>query len=338
MGVKLKELAEVCGGELTGDGEIEIESAAPIETAETGQITFVANDKYLKYLETTAASAVVLSFKTDFERLPVIRHKDPYCAFAMILDSLYPEAEAPSEGVHPSAVVADSAVLGKGSSVGALSHVGDDSALGENCVVMPTVYIGRRVTIGNGCRFYPGVNILDDTKIGDNVILHSGTVIASDGFGYARHEKGIKKVKQVGWVEIGNDVEIGANVTVDRGALGPTRIGNSVKIDNLVQIAHNVDIGDYSIIVSQVGISGSTKLGKRVILAGQVGLVGHIEIGDDAQIGAQSGVGHSLDAGKIYLGTPARDIMKAKRIEACISRLPDLFKRVKEMEKRLGSD
>jgi UDP-3-O-[3-hydroxymyristoyl] glucosamine N-acyltransferase len=337
LSVKLKELAKVSGGELSGDGEIEIESAAPIETARKGQITFVANEKYLKYLETTTASAVVLSFKTDFDRLPVIRHKDPYLAFALILDSLYPETERPSEGVHPSAVVVDSAILGTGSSVGALSHVGRDSTLGENCIVMPKVYIGKRVRIGNNCRFHPGVNILDDTKIGDNVILHSGTVIGSDGFGYARHEKGIKKVKQVGWVEIGNGVEIGANVTVDRGALGPTRIGNSVKIDNLVQVAHNVEIGDYSIIISQVGISGSTKLGKRVILAGQVGLVGHIEIGDGAQIGAQSGVGHSLEAGKIYLGSPARDIMKAKRIEACLSRLPELFKRVKELEKKSES-
>lgn len=337
MGARLKELVKLAGGELYGDGEIMIESAAPIETAQQGQIAFVANSKYEKYLAMTAASAVVLSYNLKFDRLPLIRHKDPYYAFALILDELYPDRDEFPKEVDPAAVVSGSAVTGQGCSIGALSYVGDNSSIGDNCTIYPKVYVGRRVRIGKGCKLYPGVNVLDDTRIGDNVTIHSGTVIGSDGFGYARHDNGIKKVKQIGWVEIGSEVEIGANVTVDRGALGPTKIGSNVKIDNLVQIAHNVEIGDYSIIVSQVGISGSTKLGKRVILAGQVGLAGHIELGDDVTVGAQSGIRNDIPSGKTYFGYPAREIMKTKRIEACISRLPELFKRIRELEKSRNS-
>jgi len=337
LGVKLKELADFVGGELSGDENIEIESAAPIEFARSGQITFVANSKYAKFLETTAASAVVLSYDMEFTRRPNIRHKNPYYAFALILDRLYPEKEEFPKGIHSSAVTSDSAHIGQHCSVGAMAYIGNDSSIGDNSIIMPMVYIGNRVKIGRNCRIYPGVSLLDDTIIGNNVIIHSGTVAGSDGFGYASHEGGIKKVKQIGWVEIGNDVEIGANVTIDRGALGPTRIGNCVKIDNLVQIAHNVEIGDFSIIVSQVGISGSTRLGKGVILAGQVGLVGHIEIGDGVQVGAQSGVNHDIPAGARYFGYPAREIAKTARIEACISRLPELFKRVRELEKKQES-
>lgn len=334
MSILLKELADLVGGRLNGDGNIEIISAAPIESAQKGQITFVANSKYEKFLSTTAASAVVLASGTDFRRLPSIEHENPYFAFAVILDQLYPEKEPFPKGIDPSANVAASARIGADCSIGALSFVGDDTKIGDGTTIFPKTYLGKRVTIGRNCRIYPGVSILDDTKIGDNVTIHSGTVIGSDGFGYARHKQGIKKVKQVGWVEIGCDVEIGANCAVDRGALGPTRIGQSCKIDNLVQIAHNVEIGDYSIIVAQVGISGSTKLGKGVVLAGQVGLVGHIELGDDVAVGAQSGVNHSIPAGKTYFGYPAREIMKTKRIEACLSRLPELFKRIRALEEK----
>ena len=338
MGIKLEELAKLTGGRLVGDGSIIIESAAPVQTAHIGQISFVANKKYIKHLETTAASAVVLSLDIDFDRLPVIRHKDPYLAFAIILDRLYPDEAISEPGIHPSAVAAASAKIGANTSIGALCYVGENSIIGDNTLIMPKVYIGRQVKIGNNCKIYPGVNILDKTIIGDHAIIHSGTVLGSDGFGFARHETGIMKVKQIGWVEIGDDVEIGSNVSVDRGALGPTRIGNHVKIDNLVQVAHNVEIGDYSIIVSQVGISGSTKLGRGVILAGQVGLVGHIELGDGVQVGAQSGVTSSIEPGKKILGSPARDLMEEGRIEACIHKLPELFKRVRKLEKQSGEE
>jgi len=338
LGIKLKDLAKLTGGEISGNSEVEIESAAPIDRAQTGQISFVANKKYAKYLETTAASAVVLSVDSDFKRIPALLHKDPYYAFALILDALYPETSPVIKGVDSTAVISEAANIGSGTSVGALSYIGEGASIGENCIIFPKVYIGRKVKLGSGCKIFPGVIILDDTQIGDNVTIHSGTVIGSDGFGYARHELGIKKVKQVGWVELGNDVEIGANVTIDRGALGPTKIGNSVKIDNLVQIAHNVEIGDFSIIVSQVGISGSTKLGKGVILAGQVGVVGHLELGDGVQVGAQSGVSRSVEAGKTVFGSPARNFMKATRIEASIARLPELIKKVRDLEKKIDSE
>jgi len=334
VGIKLEELAELAGGRLIGDGSVIIESAAPVQSAMAGQISFVANKKYLKYLETTAASAVVLSLDIDFEGIPVIKHQNPYLAFAIILDQLYPDEPIAEPGMHPTAVAAASVKIGANSSIGALCYVGANSEIGDNTLIMPRVFIGRQVIIGNNCKIYPGVNILDKTIIGDDAIIHSGTVIGSDGFGFARHETGIKKVRQIGWVEIGDDVEIGSNVSVDRGALGPTKIGNHVKIDNLVQVAHNVEIGDYSIIVSQVGISGSTKLGKGVILAGQVGLVGHIELGDGVQVGAQSGVAGNVEPGKKVLGSPARDLMEEGRIEACIHKLPELFKRVRKLEKQ----
>ncbi|MEW5925411.1 MAG: UDP-3-O-(3-hydroxymyristoyl)glucosamine N-acyltransferase [Candidatus Zixiibacteriota bacterium] len=334
MGIKLEELAKLTGGQLVGDGSIIIESAAPIHTAHAGQISFVANKKYIRYLDTTAAAAVVLSLDIDYDKIPVIKHKDPYLAFAIILDKLYPDEAITETGIHPSAVTAPSAKVGNNSSIGALCYVGENSEIGDNTLVMPKVYIGKQVKIGNNCKIYPGVNILDKTVIGDDAIIHSGTVIGSDGFGFARHETGIKKVKQIGWVDIGDDVEIGSNVSVDRGALGPTRIGNHVKIDNLVQVAHNVEIGDYSIIVAQVGISGSTKLGKGVILAGQVGLVGHIELGDGVQVGAQSGVTRNIEPGGKILGSPARDLMEQGRIEACLHKLPELFKRVRKLEKQ----
>ncbi len=334
MSAKLKSLAEFAGGDVVGDGEIEISSAGPIESAGAGQITFLANIKYAKFLESTSASAVVLSPEVKFDRLPSIRHNNPYLAFAIILDHLYPEEKTQLSGVHPSAVISESARLGADSSVGALAFIGDNSSIGDRTTIMPKAYIGREVTIGADCKIFPGVHILDGTKIGNDVILHAGTVLGSDGFGYARHDKGIKKIKQIGWVEIGDETEIGANCTVDRGALGPTRIGKCVKIDNLVQIAHNVEIGDYSIIVAQVGISGSTKLGKGVILAGQVGLIGHIVLGDGVTIGAQSGVSHDIPAGKTYFGYPAREIMETKRIWAALTHLPDLFKRVRKLEQK----
>ena len=334
MPVALKELADKIGGECIGDGEIQIGSAAPIETADEGDITFIANVKYTKFLEMTAASAVVIHNDLKCSRSNIIRHENPHYAFARILDILYPDEPLTKSNIHQSAVIEQSANMGDNYRIGALAYIGHNTNIADRCFIHPRAYIGNNVVIGNNCRIYPGVIIQDDTVIRDNVTIHSGTVIGADGFGYARHKAGIKKVKQIGWVEIGHDVEIGANCTIDRGALGPTKIGNHVKIDNLVQIAHNVEIGDYSIIVAQVGISGSAKLGKGVILAGQVGLVGHIDIGDGVQVGAQSGVRKDIPAGKNYFGYPAREIMETMRMEASLRRLPDLLKRVRKLESK----
>lgn len=241
-------------------------------------------------------------------------------------------------GTDASSVVDSSATIHPDAGIGPLCCIGSSSKIDSGCQLISNVSIGQNVILGKDCLIYPGVSILDDCKIGNNVIIHAGTVIGSDGFGFAKSKSGLKKIKQIGWVEIGDNVEIGSNSSIDRGAIGPTRIGSGTKIDNLVQIAHNVQIGQHCIIVSQVGISGSAKIGNGVILAGKAGIIGHIEIGDGAIVAAQSGVPRSVQPGKTVLGSPARDIREAKRIEASLSRLPDLFKRVRKLEKKQSED
>ena len=332
--ISLRELADQVSAELSGDGAAQISGAAPVDSAGPGDITFIANEKYLKYLDSTKASAVVLDKETPCDRIAVLRHDNPYLTFAHIIDILYPETPSVETGIDKSSVVEVDTSIAATAGIGPLCHIRKGATIGEKTQLISSVYAGHDVTIGKNCLFYPGVRIMDGTKIGDNVIIHSSTVVGSDGFGFAESEQGLKKIKQIGWVEIEDDVEIGSNVSIDRGALGPTRIGCGTKIDNLVQIAHNVEIGRHCIIISQVGISGSTTIGNGVILAGQVGIVGHIEIGDGARVGAQSGVSKSIAASKTVFGSPARDIMETKRIEAAMRRLPDLLKRVKLLEKK----
>ncbi|RKX28776.1 MAG: UDP-3-O-(3-hydroxymyristoyl)glucosamine N-acyltransferase [Candidatus Zixiibacteriota bacterium] len=331
----LRDIAEKVGGEIEGNADVKISGVAPIESAGAGQISFVANPRYFKYVATTLAAALVLDYETKCSRLPVLRHPSPHLTFARIVDLFYPDEPLVQPGIHSSSVIDNNVQIDSTAGVGPLCHICDGAVVGPGCQLTSSVFIGHGVTLGENCRLYPGVKVLDGSRIGNNVIIHSSTVVGSDGFGFAESETGLKKVKQVGWVEIDDDVEIGSNVSIDRGALGPTRIGRGTKIDNLVQIAHNVEIGQHSIIVSQVGISGSTKVGNGVVLAGQVGVVGHIEIGDGVKVGAQSGISKSVQTGKTIFGTPARDIMTTKRIEASLTRLPELIKRVKKIEKKL---
>lgn len=337
MPYTVKQLAEKIGAKFTGDGDAVIQSAAPIESAGPGQITFLSNPAYKKYLATTNASAVVIAPNVTVEGPSAIIADNPYLAFSQIIDLVYPPAYADVWEIHPTAVVAESAQLPGKISIGPHAVIESDVVIGENTVIGAGTFIGAKTRVGSGCRIAPNVSIMHDCRLGNNIIIHAGTVIGSDGFGFAPSEPGqeFKKIRQVGWVEIGDNVELGANVTVDRGAIGPTVIERGVKIDNLVMIAHNVRIGENSIIVAQVGISGSTKLGKSVILAGQVGLVGHIQIGDGAIVGAQSGVSKSLEGGRTYFGYPARPIGETTRIEAALKQLPDLLKRVKAIEKQL---
>ena len=320
------------------NGGVEISGAAPIASAGNGQVSFIANTKYSRFIETTKASALVLAPEMECTRIPVIRHENPYFAFACLIDVLYPDKPLVAPGIHESAVVESGTNVAASAAVGPLCHIRTGAQVGDNTQLVSSVYLGRNARIGRDCIIYPGVRLLDDTVVGDNVIIHSSTVVGSDGFGFAKSETGLKKIKQIGRVEIADDVEIGSNCSIDRGALGPTKIGQGTKIDNLVQIAHNVEIGRHSIIVSQVGISGSTKVGNGVVLAGQVGLIGHIEIGDGVTIGAQSGVSKSVEPGKTLFGYPAREIAQTKRIEAALLRLPDLLKRVKRLEKKAGDE
>ncbi len=334
----LSDLAASVGGTVSGDGRTLITGAAPIESAQPGEISFVANPNYLQFVESTNASALVLDLKTECVHKPTIRHQNPYLIFAKIVDRLYSDPVLVEPGISPHAVIEPGAKIGAHCAIGPFCHIRSTAVIGDNCQLVSSIYVGDHAELGKDSLIHPGVRILHGVKIGERAIIHAGTVIGSDGFGFAPSPSGMLKIKQVGWVEIADDVEIGANVAIDRGALGPTRIGRGTKIDNLVQIAHNVQVGENCLIVSQVGISGSTKLGNRVILAGQVGLVGHIELGDDVKVGAQSGVPRSIPAGKTVFGYPARDIMETKRIEASLTRLPDLFKRVRKLEGKSGDD
>ncbi len=332
----LADLAARVGGEIEGDGQVIVRSAAPIELAGPEQICFVANAKYTKFLDTTTAGAVVLAPAVPCDRLPVLRHPNPYLAFAQIVDLLYPDKPLLAAGIDPTAVVDPEASVDPTAAVGPLCHVGRGAVVGPGCQLVSSVFLGENVKLGSNSLIYPGVRIMKGCRIGDRVILHPGVVIGSDGFGFAESPTGLKKIKQVGWVEIADDVEIGSNSTIDRGALGPTKVGRGTKIDNLVQIGHNVEIGQHCIIVSQVGVSGSTKLGNGVILAGQAGLVGHIELGDGARVGAQSGVAKSIPPGRSVFGSPAREAMETMRIDAALARLPELLRRVRKIEKKLG--
>lgn len=330
----LHELAETIGGKVDGDGSIVIHSAAPIETAANGEITFIANEKYLKHLQATKASAIILDDRIKAENLSIIRHKNPYLAFALVLDILYPDLPDVELGIAQSAVIEENITIDPTARIGELCHIRSNAKIGKETRLISSIFIGKNVVIGDNCILYPGVRIMDDCQIGDNVIIHASTVIGSDGFGFAESDKGLKKIKQVGNVIIEDYVEIGSNCSIDRGALGPTVIGIGTKIDNLVQIAHNVQIGRHSIIVAQTGISGSTKIGNGVVLAGQVGVGGHIEIGDGVIAGGQSGITKSIKPGTKVFGTPAKELMKSKRIEALINRLPDMLKRIKKLEKQ----
>ncbi len=336
--LRLGRIAEAIGARLEGDSGIVIERAAPIASAGAGELTFLANPKYAPLLRSTRASAVILDVETHCERCAVLRHDNPYLAFARALDLIYSDQPMVAAGIDKNAVVEDGAGIDSSAAIGPLCHIRTGATIGSGTQLVSSVFVGRRASIGRNCIIYPGVRIMDGCSLGDNVIVHSSTVIGSDGFGFASGEHELKKVRQVGWVEVGDDVEIGSNVSIDRGALGPTRIGRGTKIDNLVQVAHNVEIGEHCVVVAQVGISGSTRVGSGVQMAGQVGVVGHVEIGDGVRIGAQSGVSGSIAPGMSVFGSPAREAKRAMRETAAINRLPELLKRVRALEKRLAED
>lgn len=338
--MKLQEIAKRLSCRLQtvddSDGELEIRGVAPIENAGAGELSFVANERYQAHLGSTNATALILKEDEPWSEKPSLRSSDPYLLFAQVIELLNPEIK-PEAGIHPSAVIDDSAVIDPSASIGPLSIVGPNSSIGVGSIIKAHVTIGGNVRIGADCLIHPGVRILDDTIIGERVRLNSGTVIGSDGYGYASGAHGHKKILQIGNVVIENDVEIGANCTVDRGALGSTRIGAGTKIDNLVQIAHNVVVGKNCLIVSQVGISGSTTIGDWVTLAGQVGIVGHLKIGSQVIVAAQSGVTKDIQDKGVVFGSPAREMGKARRIEASLNRLPEMVRRLNALERTVQS-
>jgi UDP-3-O-[3-hydroxymyristoyl] glucosamine N-acyltransferase len=332
-------LAETLGATVEGNGEIVIRGVAPIEAAATGDLTFLANKKYRRHLETTAASAVIISNETTVTREDVsyLRMKDPYIGFVHALRLFHPPVRYAEPGIHPRSFIDPSAVLGENVTVCAQAYIGKNVRIGSGSVVGEGTVIRNEVEIGQDCLLFPNVSILDRTRIGSRVIVHAGTTIGSDGFGFAPVDDVYEKIPQVGFVIIEDDVEIGANSCIDRGTIGPTIIRRGAKLDNLIQIAHNVEIGEHSIVAAQSGVSGSTTLGHHVIVAGQVGLVGHITIGDRVTIGAQSGVSKDLHGeGKMFRGSPAREIHDELRLEAAIRHLPDLIRTVQRQEKRIA--
>ena len=337
MEKSLAQISEYLEGELVGDPATRIKGVAAIEEAKSGELSFLANPKYAHFLKTTSASAVIVAKETSAEgiKTSLIKHRSPYLAFAKAVELFAGEKKVYPEGVHPTAVLAEGVKLERGVHVGPQVAVDSGVRLGRNSAVLAGSFIGANSSLAEGCLVYPNVTIRENVQIGKNVIIHSGTVIGSDGFGYAQ-EKGVhRKIPQIGGVKIEDDVEIGASVTIDRAALGTTRIGKGTKIDNLVQIGHNVNIGERCIIVAQVGIGGSTKIGDDSIIAGQAGLVGHINIGKKVVIGAQSGVTKDFPDGTTIFGYPAREIHKIKRIEAHLSRLDLYVQRLKEVERKL---
>ncbi len=334
MKKRLRDLAEWVGGTVVGDGEVEISGVAAIEEARSGEITFVASPKYLAKLNQTGASAVIVSKEVSRAERPLLCVADPYLAFAKIL-GLFSHKTYEPKGIDPHAWISPSVQLGRDLTIYPFVYVGERCQIGDRVTLYPGVCVGGDSSIGEESVFYPHVSIYPGSVIGRRVILHSGVVVGSDGFGYVKEGRKNVKIPQVGSVEIEDDVEVGANTTIDRGALGKTVIRRGVKIDNLVQVAHNVAIGEDSIIVAQVGISGSTKVGSNVTLAGQVGLVGHIEIGDNVMVGAQSGVPHDLPPNGAYTGSPAMPHRDFLRVIAVFQKLPEMRKTLTEIEKRL---
>ncbi len=332
----LKELSRRVKAELHGDGTIKIKGTAKIDSASKGEITFLANPKYKHYLEGTGASAVIIDKKMEFDSpLPHLRVDDVYYRFLQIFLLFNPPPEQLKPGIHKSAVIDPSATLGKKVAIGPQVFIGQDCKIGAGTRIFPGCVIMDGVEIGNNCLLYPLVSIRESCRIGNGVIIHNGTVIGSDGFGFAPFEGKYHKIPQVGRVVVEDDVEIGANCTIDRATMGETIIRKGAKLDNLIHIAHNVDVGENTVMAAQTGISGSTKIGHHVMLGGQVGTVGHITIGDYAQVGAQSGVAKSVMEKEVVFGYPARPIMRTKRIEAVINQLPELLKRIQQLEKEI---
>jgi UDP-3-O-[3-hydroxymyristoyl] glucosamine N-acyltransferase len=331
------QIAELIGGTVIGNGAVPLSGFAPAGTAKAGDLTFAENDIYFTRAEQSAASAILVDGQFQTSSKSLIRVPNARVGFAKAMALFFPEQKY-AAGIHPSAVIAASAKIDPTAHVGPLCYVGNNARISAGVVLQGQNHIGDECQISEECFLYPHVTLYPRTQLGRSVRIHAGTVIGSDGFGYVLDAGAHRKVPQVGNVIIHDEVEIGANVTIDRGALGPTVIGKGTKIDNLVQIAHNVTIGEHCLVVAQAGIAGSTRLGNYVTIAGQVGLAGHLKIGNGVTIAAQSGVMHDIPDGEKWFGSPAMPDRKMKRQVLAAQQVPDLLRRVAELERRLGLD
>ena len=331
MNLTAGHIADQINGTVVGDRNIDIFNISKIEEGSKGSLTFLANPKYTEFIYTTKASAAIVS--SDFEpteriELTLIKVKDPYSSFTTILE-LFDKDLSKRKGISQLTDVDKSSKISDSAFIGSFSSVGENSIISEKCIIENQVFIGNNVEIGKGCLIYPGVKILDDTIIGQNCIIHSSTTIGSDGFGFAPNDDGsYKKIPQTGNVMIGDNVEIGSNSTIDRATLGSTIISNGVKLDNQIQVAHNVEIGENTAIAAQSGVAGSTKIGKNCMIGGQVGIIGHIKIGDNVKIQAQAGVTSNIESNSRVTGTPAISYINYNKSYVHFKNLPEIVKKI----------
>lgn len=337
-----QEISDIINGTLEGDPNVAVFQLSKIEEAQPGSLSFLANPKYEHYLYSSKASVIIVNQDQVLSKpvhASIIRVKNAYSAFSVLLEK-YNKLRFNKVGIEEPSYIHPSAKIGENVYIGAFAYIGPDAVIGDHCRVYPHCYIGDNVHLGEQVLLYAGVKVYFDCVIGNNVIIHSGSVIGSDGFGFAPQEDGsYQKVSQIGNVIIGDEVEIGANTTIDRATLGSTRIDRGVKLDNLIQIAHNVEVGTNTVIAAQSGVSGSTKIGKQVTLGGQVGIAGHITIADGSQVQAQSGINRSIDEdAKKWAGTPAAPYAAQMRMQVTFQRLPDLERRIEELERLLNKE
>jgi UDP-3-O-[3-hydroxymyristoyl] glucosamine N-acyltransferase len=336
MNFPAAQISLLVNGKIEGDPDVVVNSFGKIEEAKEHQLTFLANPKYEEFLYSTNASIIILNEAYELKqpvKATLIRVPDAYLAFALLLSKYQDIMQQQLTGIQQPVYIAKTASYGNNVFIGAFAYLGENVKIGNNTKIYPNAYVGDNVSIGDNSIIYPGVKIYHDCIIGNHVTIHGGTIIGSDGFGFAPLADGsFTKVPQIGNVIIEDHVEIGANATIDRATMGSTLIKSGAKLDNLIQVAHNVEIGNSSVIAAQAGISGSTKIGNGVMIGGQAGIVGHIQLGDGAKVNAQSGVSKSLEPGKAVTGSPAYDYTAALRSQAVTRRLPELEKRIKELE------
>ena len=329
------QIADQINGTIVGDRDVDIFNISKIEEGTKGSLTFLANPKYTEFIYSTNASAAIVA--EDFEptekiNTTLIKVKDPYSSFTTILE-LFNKEITSKKGISEFTVIEQNAIISDSSYIGSFTTIGKDSKISDNCIIENQVFIGNNVEIGEGTRIYPGVKILDDTKIGKNCIIHSSCSIGSDGFGFAQNDDGsYKKIPQTGNVIIGDNVEIGSNSTIDRATLGSTVIHKGVKLDNQIQIAHNVEIGENTAIAAQSGIAGSTKIGRNCMIGGQVGIIGHLKIGDNVKIQAQAGVTSDIKSDSRVTGTPAISHMNYNKSYIHFKNLPEIVKKIDKKE------
>ncbi len=336
--MKLRDIARLLHADVDGDDNREIARVAKIEEAGERDITFLANPKYEKFLATTRASAVILGKTTrapEGRKFTLLRVEDPYLSFLTVLQTLDPPPDPVPPGIHSTAIIPESARVGHNARIGAYVLVGERCTIGDGAMIGHGVVLGDGVTVGAGSVLHPNVTVREGCSIGSGVIVHSGTTIGSDGFGFAPRPDGtFEKIPQRGTVVIEDDVEIGANCAIDRATLGETRIKKGAKLDNLIQVAHNVVIGEHTVIAAQAGISGSTKLGKNVMVGGQVGFAGHLDIADNSKFAAQSGVHRSVpEPGESFIWTPAFPYREGLRILGALHLLPDVLAKIRELRR-----